>query len=273
MDTQGWYDAVEFAPGTYQFTEAGRWMMFLFIGEEKALSLDGGIGVGSVRRLCESITPLPLEHVLTHTHWDHVGAAHEWEAVGAHPNARDRLANDYTPGCRDFVQTWRGRPFPAGFDPKTFTIPPAKLGREVQEGDVIDLGGRKLHVYDTPGHSPCSISLFDERERVLVSGDLVKPAQPLFIQVPTAVLSEYGPSLRKLERIAREGSARFVCSGHTDPCTDISVIGRMAQFVEEVAAGAHEPPARVEAGKWGVVDEYTSGDVTVWTNEGARQRR
>ena len=51
--------------------------MFLLVGGEKALSLDGGIGVGSVRGLCESITDLPVEHVLTHTHWDHVGAVHE----------------------------------------------------------------------------------------------------------------------------------------------------------------------------------------------------
>ena len=58
MDTQGWYEVIEFAPGAYQISEAGRWNMFLLVGEEKALSLDGGIGVGGVRRLCESITDL-----------------------------------------------------------------------------------------------------------------------------------------------------------------------------------------------------------------------
>ena len=85
MDTQDWYEVIEFAPGAYQISEAGRWNMFLLVGEEKALSLDGGIGVGGVRRLCESITDLPVEHVLTHTHWDHVGAVHEWESVGVQP--------------------------------------------------------------------------------------------------------------------------------------------------------------------------------------------
>ncbi len=271
MDAQGWYDVIEFAPGTYQITEAGRWNMFLLLGEERALSLDGGIGVGSVRRLCESLTTLPIDHVLTHTHWDHVGTAHEWDAVGVHPNGREKLANDYGAGCRDFVNTWRGRPFPEGFDPDAFTIPPGKFGWAVQEGDVIDLGGRRIRIYDTPGHSPCSISLYDEKERVLISGDLVKPGQPLFIQVPTAVLSEYGPSLRKLEKVARDNDAKFVCSGHTDPCEDIPVIGRMARFVEEVAEGRHEPPARVEAGKWGVVDEYAADGFRVWTNENARK--
>ena len=142
----------------------------------------------------------------------------------------------------------------------------------MSEGDTIDLGGRKIQVYDTPGHSPCSISLFDEKERALISGDLVKPGQPLFIQVPTAVLSEYGPSMRRLEKIAEENDAKFVCSGHTDPCEDIAIIGRMAQFVEEVAAGEHDPPSKIEAGKWGVVDEYVADGFKVWTNDNARRK-
>ena len=53
-----------------------------------------------------------------------------------------------------------------------------RLWCEVQEGDVIELGQRTLRVWDTPGHSPCSISLFDDREGVLITGDLVKPGQP-----------------------------------------------------------------------------------------------
>ena len=210
MDTQDWYEVIEFAPGTYQISEAGRWNMFLLVGEEKALSLDGGIGVGSVRRLCESITDLPVEHVLTHTHWDHVGAVHEWESVGVHPNGKDKLANDYSAGCKDFVATWDGIPFPEGFDPDTFTIPPGKFGWAVSEGDVINLGGRKIHVFDTPGHSPCSISLYDEKERVLISGDLVKPGQPLFIQVPRPSCLNTVPRCagsRKLPKITTRGSS------------------------------------------------------------------
>ncbi len=271
MDTQSWYDVQEFAPDTYQLSEAGRWNMFLFVGEEKALSLDGGIGVGSVRKLCESITDLPIDHVLTHTHWDHVGAIHEWESVGVHPNGAGKLAGDYSAGCRDFVSTWKGKPFPQGFDPDSFTIPPGKFGWAVQEGDVIDLGGRTLRVWDTPGHSPCSISLFDDKERVLVTGDLVKPGQSLFIQVPTAVLSDYGPSLRKLQRIAEDFDPKWICSGHTPPYNDPSIIGEMAAFVEEIQAGAHDPPKKVEAGKWGVVDEYEAPRFKVWIQDHARK--
>ena len=45
----------------------------------------------------------------------------------------------------------------------------------------------------------------------------------------------------------------------------------MAAFVDDVAAGKLEPPKKVEAGKWGVVDEYEAGDLKAWVNDNARK--
>ena len=50
-----------------------------------------------------------------------------------------------------------------------------------------------------------------------------------------------------------------------------SIIGEMAAFVEEVEAGGHEPPKKVDAGKWGEVDEYEAGRFKVWINDNARK--
>ncbi len=44
----------------------------------------------------------------------------------------------------------------------------------VHEGDVIDLGNRPLRIIDIPGHTPGSIAILDEKNRVLVSGDSVQ---------------------------------------------------------------------------------------------------
>ncbi|MDA1001238.1 MAG: MBL fold metallo-hydrolase [bacterium] len=267
---QPWYRVEEIAPGTYQITEGGRWKMFLLLGGEKALAVDGGVGIGNYRALCESLTRLPLEHILTHTHWDHIGAAHQWESAGVHPNGRDRLAVDYTEVCRNLIATWGdGLPFPGEFDPGTFTIPPATPGRDVKEGDVFDLGGRRIRVYDTPGHSPCSVSLLDEKEGVLITGDLVKPFQPLYLQVPTAVLSDYGPSLRKLETIASE--VKWVCSGHTDAFSDASIIGEMAEAIERIQENTYDPPRKLKTPGFGVVDAYMGTRFSVWINDHARK--
>ena len=273
MDTQGWYEVIEFAPDTYQiWAEAGRWNMFLLVGGEKALSLDGGIGVGSVSGALR-VDNRSSGGARPHPHALGPRGRRARVGVGGRPPEREGGARERLHARAAGISCRRGagNPSPRGSTPRPSPYPPESSAGRCQEGDVIDLGGRKIHVYDTPGHSPCSISLYDERERVLITGDLVKPGQPLFIQVPTAVLSQYGPSMRRLQRIAEDNDARFVCSGHTDPCEDISIIGRMAQFVEEVAAGRHEPPAKVEAGKWGVVDEYVSGDMKIWTNDNARK--
>jgi glyoxylase-like metal-dependent hydrolase (beta-lactamase superfamily II) len=272
MSHGGCFRVEEIAPKTYQLTEGGRWKMFLFIGEEKALLADGGMGIGNLRELCEGLTDLPIDHILTHTHWDHIGAAHLWESAGVHPKGKDNLANDYFERCQELVNNWGdGLPFPPGFDPVSYTIQPAKAGREVKEGDEIGLGGRTLRVWDTPGHSPCSISLLDDKEGVLITGDLVKPLQPLYLQVPTAVLSDYGPSLRKLEKVAAENEVKWVCSGHTDAFVDSSIIGEMAVFIEELEAGKHDPPRKMRGTRWGELDVYQGTRFAVWIKDHARK--
>lgn len=272
MDTQGWFTAEEFAPGAYIIGE-GRWRKgcfysYLFLGEERALAVDGGLGVADMRRLHESITDLPIDFVLTHTHWDHLGAAYQWESVGVHPLGRDLLAEDHTADARAMLARLDG-PLPPGFAHSSYTIRPARFGRALQEGDAIDLGGRRLRVFDTPGHSHDSISFLDEREGVLVTGDLMKPEHYLYVQLPTSSLPDYGPSLRKLAAVA--GEVRWVCSGHTPPYADASILAETAQFMEEVQAGLHDPPKKVDGDYWGIVDEYQAPRCKVWVQDHARR--
>jgi len=269
METQNWYSVQEFAPGSYQITEAGRYKMFLFLGRDKALAVDGGLGVGNLRKLHESITQLPIDFILTHTHWDHLGGGHQWPKVGVHPIGKDQLAKDHTARAQGFIQNWKD-PLPAGFDPKSFTIKPITFGWTLKEGDSFDLGGRRFRVYDIPGHSPDSIALLDEREGVLVTGDLVKPLDCLYLQVPTAILRDYAPSLRKLEKLAKE--VKWICSGHTNPFNDASIIGEMARFMEEIEAGTHEKSKkRFAPPGWGEVDEYEAKRFKVWIGDHARK--
>ena len=186
METQDWYSVNEFAPGSYQITEGGRFNMLLLVGDDKAVAIDGGIGIANLRKLYESITDKPIDFILTHTHWDHVGAASQWEKVGVHPVGETLLANDLSKLEQGFLNMWKnnGNTFPEWFDEAAYTIKPATFGWTLEEGDTFDLGNRKFHVYETPGHSPCSISLYDEREKILVSGDLIRCEEYLFLQVP-----------------------------------------------------------------------------------------
>lgn len=263
MDTQNWYDVTEFAPGTYMITEAQRYKAFLVLGTEQALLIDTLVGIGDLRRLVQSITALPLRVVLTHTHWDHLGSVHQFEEVGVHPKEAQNVAKDYSAQAQVFIQQRydpRTRPFPAGFDPKTYTIKPGKVTFQVQEGDTIDLGGRTLRIYDTPGHSPGGISLLDEKEGVLFSGDMVKPLNPLYAHLDGANLQDYVTSMEKLALLAPE--VRSVCSGHTDPFSDSSILAEMAAGLREVLEG--KKSHRMVDSPWGKVKEFPFARFSVW---------
>jgi glyoxylase-like metal-dependent hydrolase (beta-lactamase superfamily II) len=67
----------------------------------------------------------------------------------------------------------------------------------VTDGDVLELGGRRLEVVHTPGHAPGHICLYDPDDHILLSGDIIG-----------AVVAWYCPSgggaagyLRSLDRI------------------------------------------------------------------------
>jgi len=75
-------------------------------------------------------------------------------------------------------------------------IPSADL--ELEDGDVVALGDRSFRVVHTPGHRPGAICLFDERNRLLVSGDSVCGERRDLIRMGNEV---YVGSLRRLLRL------------------------------------------------------------------------
>ena len=96
--------------------------------------------------------------VLTHGHFDHIGAVRELiERTGArlmiHGDDADRLASAEGTGGALF-----------GFH---VTAPPPD--RVLAEGDVVTAGGVRLEVIHTPGHTPGCISLVADGH--LFSGD------------------------------------------------------------------------------------------------------
>ena len=67
----------------------------------------------------------------------------------------------------------------------------------IHEGRTIDLGERTLKVIDIPGHTPGSIALLDEKNRVLIAGDSVQDGS-IFMFGPMRNMNTYIKSLRHL---------------------------------------------------------------------------
>jgi hydroxyacylglutathione hydrolase len=112
--------------------------------------------------------------VSTHGHWDHVGDNAELQAwartqpaiggrdeageaagsapIAVHPLDRERLTNP--------------KPLHA-----PFVIEPSIPTVDLADADVIALGSIRLRVIHTPGHTPGSVCLLEESQRILFSGD------------------------------------------------------------------------------------------------------
>ena len=132
--------------GTMQIEENGV-RSFLVPGSEKALLIDTGFGTGDLKAVCRSLTDLPITLINTHADRDHLGCNEQFGEAYMHAD--------------DFARAKRS--LPEGF-----------LLKPVQDGDVFDLGGRKLEVLHIPGHTPGSIALLDRDNRILFSGDSVQ---------------------------------------------------------------------------------------------------
>jgi glyoxylase-like metal-dependent hydrolase (beta-lactamase superfamily II) len=103
----------------------------------------------------------------------------------------------------------------------------------------VDLGGRELTVLHTPGHSPDSICLLDERDGLLFAADAISTG-PIYAQLPDSDLPAFATSTRRLADLAPD--LRSVLVHHFGRVTvEPSFLGAVADGFETVLAG--EPPS------------------------------
>ena len=138
-----------------------------FIVREKdsgtALIVDPG---EEADRLLKAVDELGIEKVeailVTHTHFDHVGAvAPVARATGA-PVYCPELEREVLANIMDYV------PWP-GFGP----FESYEADHTVAGGETLELAGMKLEVLFTPGHSPGHVTYAIRDERALFSGDVL----------------------------------------------------------------------------------------------------
>lgn len=238
---QDWFDVYRLRDGTYaiyepnQFEEA---ISYLVEGRDRAALIDTGTGIGDIGAVVEALTELPVIVVLTHEHYDHVGGAWRFKDIYHYRNPaalKVLKAGRSNESLQKYVEgDYLWKPLPEGFDKDTWTIPPIVPTHLVEDGDIIDLGGRELEVIYTPGHSPGQMCLLDKRHRLLFTGDHFFPG-PLYAFAEDVDLEDYVASNRKLE--ARLDEYDYLCSGHNDPWVRGDAIPRVSRAFATIFSG------------------------------------
>ena len=90
MKTQA-FPYKEIAPNTYEIGEFDCASIFLLIGDEKAMVIDTGIGIGDLKGFIRTLTDKPLMVCFTHDHADHVGGASAFDQGFIHPKTWSTL--------------------------------------------------------------------------------------------------------------------------------------------------------------------------------------
>jgi glyoxylase-like metal-dependent hydrolase (beta-lactamase superfamily II) len=156
---------------------------WLVVGDQRALMIDTGVGVAPLAPVVRSLTNLPVICLISHSHYDHIGGAHEFADRRMHEAEAYIMVNP-TPeltfwGGWLLAESFSRLPSP-DYDFSRYQITPAPPTSFVKDGDEIDLGGRKLTLLHTPGHSPGLLSVFEAETRTLFSTDALYHGQMFF---------------------------------------------------------------------------------------------
>lgn len=236
---QGWFEIQRPEPGIFTIVEplhSEEVKSYLIVGDERALLLDTGMGVGDIRGLSESLTDKPVFVVNSHAHWDHIGGNHLFDEIWIHSAEADRLDAGVTNARlrRAFAPDQMNGPFPAGFDLDTVSYPAKSATGILHGGESFNLGGRTLDVIHCPGHSPGGIVLLEPDRGVLFSTDVAYPCA-LYAFGPDADLDAYHTSLTRLAELVPV--LRAVYTSHCASPMDTALLPLMRDAIGEILAG------------------------------------
>ncbi|HEX3888905.1 MAG TPA: MBL fold metallo-hydrolase [Phenylobacterium sp.] len=173
--------------------------LYLLFGKDRALLLDTGAGGLQVRPTIDGViadwlkahhkASIPLVVAHSHSHGDHRSGDGEF---------KDRPDT--------VVVGWTAAEVAAFF----------KIADWPHDIVKFDLGRRVLDVIPTPGHHPSHIMIFDEKTRLLLSGDSLYPGR---LYVPTDQFETYRQSIDRVVAFTRERHVSHVLGAHVELTT------------------------------------------------------
>ena len=137
-------------------------------GSRRAVVVDPGGDVAAIRARLDALDVRVEAILLTHGHLDHAGGVEGLrEALG--PLADGSKVPVIGPDRRDEFLLSGISAQAALFGVQGMRD--VKADRYLEEGDVLELAGRRLEVLWVPGHTPGHVVFFDRTARLLIAGD------------------------------------------------------------------------------------------------------
>ncbi|HAT4004265.1 TPA: MBL fold metallo-hydrolase [Elizabethkingia anophelis] len=202
----------QIAPEVFQISLMPRNSINCYIIE--GILVDSGIR-SSYNTVKKALQKIPVyQHILTHAHADHQGCSDqicaEFEIpLLCHPDEVFRTETGMVTNDYPTLQHWVAK-----LQQKYWAGQGHKVERTIAENDRVG----NFQVIETPGHSPGHISLFRERDGVLIIGDaatnmnLLTTATGLRLP-PNIFTSDQHRNIKSLQKLAKLNPA-IICFGH-----------------------------------------------------------
>lgn len=239
-----WFEVYEVQTGVWAIYEPFQWqevISYLIIGTDTALLFDTGNGIGNIKAIVDQLTDKPVQVLNSHTHFDHIGGNHYFDKILS-VSTDFSVAN--SKGLNNEMVTMEVsaealcKGLPEGVTQENHQIRPFAITKKVKEGDVIDLGNRKLEILRIPGHTDDSIALLDREAGFLWTGDSFYEG-PIWLYFPETDLAAYRKSIARLAALAPGLKALF--PAHNTPKADPAMLVEVRQAFDLVLAGKVKP--------------------------------
>lgn len=199
--------------------------VYLVLGEKKNLMIDAGVNLLGPRYLTliqDILGDATKLHYLflTHSHYDHVGATGYLKRhipglkIGAHGRVGGLLQK---PTVLEMMNRLSGNHVEllkyntAGED---LTLNPFEIDILLKQGDEFDLGGLTCRVYETPGHTKDSLTLYFPEIQALFPGESAGVLQGKTAgEMQVEFLSSYRDYIDSLKLMIALKPA-LICLGH-----------------------------------------------------------
>jgi hydroxyacylglutathione hydrolase len=222
----GLHQIEEIAPQTFRLDEGGMCNAYLVLGKDKALLIDSGVGAGDIYEACQELTSLPIELAVTHRHCDHDGGRGYFRQYYAHKSDKgliyDILSSKFA--CQQLLKA-NGKSDVA-LSKKPYRSKPIYIDDDF----AFELGGRKITLFNVPGHTKGSIVFIDESSHLMFTGDEVNPY--LWMQLPGSTsLATWLIGAKKIEALAKDHKAY---GGHDKGYIPAEGISQVIKVGEEI---------------------------------------
>lgn len=236
-------------PGVRMIRDSDNDKMYLVTGTSGAALIDSGQGRGALRQyLAPYLGGRPLTVIFTHNHGDHIGQA-------------DQFIQDSTEYIGDadrpaLVQRLKN----AGVADATIDA----HVKAAADGLRVDLGGRTLTVYLTPGHTPGSLVVLDEPNGVLFTGDSFGSNNPIvpdsaYMHLPGSLSMDAYMAAIRATRTKVRGKVVAILTGHNDrPLFGERYLDNAETAVQRIldeGAPALIPAPRPAGGWWSLIGD------------------